>query len=168
MQILVSVASKHGATAEIGEIIATGLRDAGLEVITLPPDRVESVEPYDAVILGSAVYAGKWMESARAFADRHASALEARPVWLFSSGPLGDPPMPSGDVPEMLNIAERLGARGHRTFAGRIDRDQLGIVERAITAVVHAPDGDFRDVADIRGWADEVIEALAPHQAVAS
>ncbi len=168
MRVLVSVASKHGATGEIGEIIGGVLRDAQMDIVSEAPERVRSIDGYDAVILGSAVYAGRWMGSARSFAERHEAALVTRPVWLFSSGPIGDPPMPAGDVDEATEIAEWIGAREHRTFAGRLDRDRLGVVERSITAVVRAPDGDFRDLDAVRAWANEIVTGLAPRMTMAS
>ncbi len=166
MNVLVTVASKHGATGEIGEIIAGVLRDAGLGAETRQPQDVVSLDGYDAVVVGSAIYAGRWLEAARAFADRHAAALATRPVWLFSSGSLGDPLTPAGEPPELVAIAAKLAARGHRSFAGRLDRQRLGLLERTITRAVHAPDGDFRDWEDIRRWADEIVAALTPMEVV--
>ena len=49
---------------------------------------------YDAAVLGSGVYLGHWLESACLLVDSHAEALSRIPVWLFSSGPIGDLPMP--------------------------------------------------------------------------
>lgn len=162
MRTLVTTASKHGATAEIGEIVATVLREAGHDVTIRSPESIETIDGYDAVIVGSAVYAGRWLDTARAFIDRHDRELAAKPVWLFSSGPIGDPPLPAGDAPEPLAIAERSGAREHRTFGGRVDRSSLGFMERAITRVLKAPEGDFRDVAEIRAWAGTIAAALTP------
>jgi menaquinone-dependent protoporphyrinogen oxidase len=160
MRILVTVASKHGATGEIGEIVADVLRDARLEVTSTPPEAVDSLDGCDAVVLGSAVYAGRWMEAARDFVDRHATTLAQRPVWIFSSGPIGDPPMPAGESPDAVAAADRVGARDHRTFPGRLDRTQLGFVERTITRALKAPEGDYRDLEDIRSWADAIVLAL--------
>ena len=89
MKVLVTAASRHGSTAEIANMIAGILRTSDIEAEVLPPDAVTSVRDYDAVILGSAVYADQWLEPARAFVARHADDLETRPVFLFSSGPLG-------------------------------------------------------------------------------
>ena len=162
MNVLVTVASKHGATGQIGEIVADVLRDAGLIVETHPPETVDSVDRFDAIILGSAVYAGRWLEPARGFAGRFGGALATRPLWLFSSGPIGDPPMPAGEIPEALELVERLGARGHQTFAGRLIRRQLGLLERTITHALRAPEGDYRNLELIRAWADEIVEVLVP------
>jgi menaquinone-dependent protoporphyrinogen oxidase len=162
MKTLVTVASKHGATGEIGEVIAGVLRDAGLAVQTRPPDDVASVDDFDAVILGSAVYAGRWVESARRFSERHHAQLRGKPVWLFSSGPIGEPLAPLEESADGMRLARDLGARDHRTFAGRIDPDALSWVERTITRMVKAPDGDFRDWEAVRAWADEIATSLTP------
>jgi len=160
MRVLVTVASRHGSTGEIGEVIAGILRDAGLIVESMEPDAVRDVEPFDAVVIGSAVYAGRWLQPARSLVQRQAAALSARPVWIFSSGPIGDPPMPAGEAEEPSAIARRLGAREHRTFSGRLDRSTLGFMERTITRALKAPEGDFRDLDAIRMWADEIAAAL--------
>jgi menaquinone-dependent protoporphyrinogen oxidase len=162
MNILVTVASKHGATAQLGERIASVLADEGLNVECIVPEDVPSIEPYDAVILGSAVYAGRWMGSAREFANRHAEALRQRPVWLFSSGPLGKPLAPAGDPTDVAPLRELLPVREHRTFAGRLVRDQLGLGERAIVGMVRAPFGDFRQWEEITAWARAIARDLAP------
>jgi menaquinone-dependent protoporphyrinogen oxidase len=126
LKALVTVASRHGATSDIGEAIASRLRQHGHEASTAPPDEVAEVGPYDAVILGSAVYMGRWLPAAVDFADRHLVALRDRSVWLFSSGPLGDPPVPAGDAPDVPSLVERVGAREHRTFAGELQEGALG------------------------------------------
>jgi menaquinone-dependent protoporphyrinogen oxidase len=160
MKVLMTVASKHGATGEIGAVVADALREAGIEVDDIAPEAVATVDGYDAVVAGSAIYAGRWLDSARKFADRHADPLASLPVWLFTSGPIGDPPLPAEEPPETDAIARRLGARGRRSFAGRLDRSSLGMLERTVTRVLHAPDGDFRDWESVRGWADEIARSL--------
>lgn len=161
MKVLVSVASRHGATDEIGKRIARRLRGRGIQVVSMPPEEVAELAAYDAVVLGSAVYTGRWLGQAADFTSRHTLALRDRPVWLFSSGPLGDPPAPAGDPAEVAALMERIGAREHRTFAGELQEEALGFKERLIVRVVKAPHGDFRDWAAIDAWADAIAEALA-------
>ena len=88
-QILVAYATKYGATAEIAEKIGQVLREAGLRTDVLPVDRVSDLSPYQAVVLGSAVYIGKWRKEAVKFLQANEKALAEKLVWLFSSGPTG-------------------------------------------------------------------------------
>jgi menaquinone-dependent protoporphyrinogen oxidase len=162
MKILVTTASKHGATAEIGDAIAGKLREHDLEVEVHEPGDVTSLDEYDAVILGSAIYAGRWMDTARRFSERHHQALRQLPVWLFSSGPIGDPPQPEEEPADGRRLLGELEAREHRVFAGRVNNADLGWVERTITKMVKAADGDFRDFDAIRTWAAEIADEMAP------
>src|SRR5581483_8068768 len=88
MTVLVTAASRHGGTAEIAAAIGRVLRERGVVADVVPVEDVDSLAEYDAVVLGSGVYVGRWLESARTFVDRHGNDLAARPVWLFSSGPI--------------------------------------------------------------------------------
>jgi menaquinone-dependent protoporphyrinogen oxidase len=169
MRILVATASRHGATTEIARAIATELASSGLEVEVREPDDELSVERFDGVILGSAVYMGRWLEPARRFAMRNGRRLGTRPTWLFSSGPIGDPPKPDGEPADIGPLIDATAARGHRIFAGRLDRRLLGLGERAIVGAMHVPDRDDRDWTEIRDWARDVavrIRAAAPAVAV--
>ncbi|GAA3775834.1 hypothetical protein GCM10022206_13160 [Streptomyces chiangmaiensis] len=65
---------------------------------TLPAGSVGSVAPYDAVVAGGALYAGRCHGDARRFVRRHGRALAERPLWLFSSGPL-DASASERDIP---------------------------------------------------------------------
>jgi len=161
MRILVTAASRHGATAEVATAIGHALADAGLEVEVRPLHGLDGVAGYNAVLLGSGVYMGRWLPEATDFVRRHAVELGARPVWLFSSGPIGSPvPKPDGDPVGIVELAASIRARGHRTFAGRLDRDRLGIGEKLMVSAVRAPDGDFRDWEAIRAWAGEIADEL--------
>lgn len=89
-QVLVAYASKYGATAEIADKIGQVLRQAGLQADVLPTRRVSDLTPYQAVVLGSAVYIGKWRKEAVKFLQANEVVLAEKPVWLFSSGPTGE------------------------------------------------------------------------------
>lgn len=160
MKVLVAVASRHGSTREIGAAIADVLREEGFDVDLADPDDVDAVDPYAAVVLGSAVYVGRWAASARAVVDRCAAGLVRRPVWLFSSGPLGFPAVPAEDPDEVPGLVARLGARDHRSFAGRLDPETLGLAERAVVALVRAEEGDFRAWGEVQDWARGIAGQL--------
>jgi menaquinone-dependent protoporphyrinogen oxidase len=160
MKILVTVASKHRSTLEIGQAIGRALAARGIEVDVLPTAEVDMIAGYDVVVLGSGVYAGNWLASARDFVQRCLGQLRERPVWLFSSGPMGDPPEPAGDPAGVAALIELIHPRGHRVFAGRLERDDLGLGEKLIIKVVRAPFGDYRDWPAMVAWADESAAEL--------
>lgn len=160
MNILVSAASKHGSTAEIAEALGRELRGRGAETTVVEPDAVTDLEGYDALVLGSAVYAGHWLEPAKALVQRLETEVASRPVWLFSSGPLGDPLRPDEDPVDVAGLAETVGARDHRVFPGKLDRNALSFGEKAIVMALRAPEGDFRDWDAVVGWAAEIAGAL--------
>ena len=161
MKVLVAVDSRHNSTREIAEIIAGELRSSGLEVDLRATDAALDIAGYDAVILGSAVYMGSWLPAARQFVYAHALDLLTVPVWLFSSGPVGvDHPKPARDPTRVPGLLQATGARGHKGFAGKLDRRTLGLGERLAVKLVHASDGDFSDWDAVRDWARFIASSL--------
>ena len=126
-RVLVTVASRHGATAEMATALARWLSESAaargcpLSAVAVPVERRPDPARYDAVVLGSAVYVGRWLQPARHYAAEYASVLRTRPVWLMSSGPIGEPPFPPDEPHDAGPIAASLAARAHRTFPGRLD-----------------------------------------------
>ena len=165
VRVLITVASRHGATGDIGKAIATALADEGIESEMQPPEEVQAIDGFDAAVIGSGVYAGHWLKPARQFVEHHAATLRRRSVWLFSSGPLGDPLAPKDEPVDVAALVEIAGARGHRIFAGRLASDGLSFGERALVKIVRAPYGDYRDWPEIAEWAREIagnLRAAAP------
>jgi menaquinone-dependent protoporphyrinogen oxidase len=160
MRVLVTAATKYGATAELAAAIVAVLDEHGLEATVLPPEQVKGIDGYDAVVVGSAVYAGHWLKPARELVEQHSKALAGRPVWLFSSGPVGDPPKPEEDPVDVADLLAATGAREHRIFAGKLVRKQLSFPERAIVSALRVPEGDFRDWTEIRQWAAGIADAM--------
>lgn len=162
MTALVAVASRHGSTREIAKAIADELRAMGIVTDLREAAAVDQIDGYDAVILGSAVYMGRWMPEAKSFANRHRARLAALPVWLFSSGPLGPEETPASVSPgDLAAMQEATGAREHVVFAGSLDLQTVSLFERLVIKLVHAPYGDFRDWEKVRAWARPIGEALA-------
>jgi menaquinone-dependent protoporphyrinogen oxidase len=164
--ILVTYASKYGATKEIAEKIGQVLRQAGLKVNVLPVKDVYDLTSYRAVILGCAVYIGKWLKEAREFLKGNEKSLAERPLWLFSSGPTGD-----GDAVALLGgwqlpsdqqpVIDRIQSRNIAVFHGCINPDKLNFIEKwSIKNVVKKPFGDFRDWDAITSWASGIAVTL--------
>ena len=160
MKVLVTTASKHHSTLEIGQAVGRALAGDGIVADVLAAEEVDTIAGYDAVVVGSGVYAGNWLAPARDFIQRCLGQLRERPVWMFSSGPMGDPPLPAGDPSGVAALIELIHPRGHRVFAGRLDGADLGLGEKLIVKAVRAPFGDFRDWAAIEAWADEIAAEL--------
>lgn len=162
MNVLVTTASRYGATAEIGDAIGRTLEARGIAADVAAIENVAELTDYDAVVIGSGVYMGRWLEPARTFVEAHADDLAERPTWLFSSGPIGDPPKPGvDDAVDVTAQVETSHARDHHVFTGRLERDGLHLCDRIGVAVVRAPDGDYRDWQDVESWARSIADELS-------
>lgn len=165
-KVLVAFATKYGATAEIAQAIGETLRKAGLLVDVLSAEAVRDLSPYSAVVLGSAVYAGSWRKEAVEFLETWQTALAARPVWLFSSGPTseGDPveTLDGWRFPEAQQpIADKIGPKDIALFGGLIDPKRLNLGEKLILKAVKAQTGDFRNWDAINAWAKGIAATLS-------
>ena len=123
--ILVAYASKHGATQGIARFIAERLIERGETAEARSVTEIEALGEPEAVILGSAVYAGSWRKEAVDFVDAHGDELARLPVWLFSSGPLGDQVVDEEEQPrELVDLRERISPRSHQMFFGALDQSE--------------------------------------------
>jgi menaquinone-dependent protoporphyrinogen oxidase len=165
-QILVAFASKYGATQEIASKVGEVLHQSGFQVDLQPAGRVRDVTRYQAVVLGSAVYIGRWPKEAEVFLKASEKDLAARPFWLFSSGPTGE-----GDPLELLNgwrvpvsmepLVGRLQPRDAVVFHGNIDPTKVNRIEKwAVQNLVKKPLGDFRDWDMITAWSEIISKTL--------
>ncbi|HZD79192.1 MAG TPA: flavodoxin domain-containing protein [Actinomycetota bacterium] len=162
MPVLVTYASKHGATEGIAEAIGERLRERGIKTEVEPIGDRDDLGAVDAVVVGSAIYMGSWMKEASAFLERHRDELDTLPVWLFSSGPTGEGPTEVGLADKQLaKLAGLVAAREHHVFFGAIDPERLGFLERRIVKTVKAPTGDFRDWDEVRSFADRIAGGLS-------
>ena len=164
-QVLVAYATKYGATAEIAEKIGQVLDKAGLRTEVLPAARVNDLSPYRAVVLGSAVYMGRWRKKAAVFLKDNAKALAGQLTWLFSSGPTGegDPAelMEGWQFPKALrSIADSIKPRDIAIFHGALDVNKLSFAGKWMIKNVKAPSGDFRDWDAITSWAMAIADEI--------
>ena len=159
--VAIIYASRHGATKEIAEAMQSELAGHGLSAALHSVEEPIDLTGYDAVVLGSAVYMGRWVKDAREFAETRAGELKDKSLWLFSSGPIGNPPEPMDEPFGLPELKAELGARDHHVFAGKVDKSQLGFGERAVLAAVRAEEGDSRNWDEIRAWASGIADQLA-------
>ncbi len=174
MTVLVAYSSRHGATAGIAQHIATHLTEAGVPAEAASVDTVRGLEGYDAVVLGASAYMFHWQKDAVRFARSYAESLAARPLWLFSSGPIGTDLVNKQGVDVLVasrpkefdELVELLHPIGDKVFFGAYDPTArpIGMSERLIRTMPAArdglPTGDYRDWPAIEGWAEEIAAEL--------
>jgi len=163
-KILVAYATKYGATGEIADKVGEVLQGTGFQVDVSPVDRVQDLTSYGAVVLGSAVYIGKWRKEAVKLKENQ-EALAERQVWLFSSGPLGE-----GDPVELLDgwslptslqpIVDRIQPRDIAVFHGYLNPEKINFLEKWMLKNIQSPIGDFRDWEAITSWAESIAAEL--------
>lgn len=169
--VLVAYASEHGSTQEIAEEITRTLTAAGLSVDLRAASDVHDLDPYEAVVVGSAVYMGRWRGSAKRLVKRNERRLAERDVWLFSSGPVGETPDEADERaykythPRFaLEEAEKIGAHGHVVFGGRVP--ESGFMARAMREGTPPELRDLRNWNEIAHWAESIAATLAERHGV--
>lgn len=164
-KVLVAYASKYGATAGIAEKIGETLQANGFSVDVKPTKEVKDIRAYDAVILGSGVYAGGWLKPATDFLQSKEKDLSKIPVWFFSDGPTGE-----GDPLELMKgwrfpdnlrpLAGRIKPRDMVLFHGKMILEEMNFIERMLIKAMKASLGDYRDWKAISAWAEGVAREL--------
>jgi menaquinone-dependent protoporphyrinogen oxidase len=176
MRVLVAYASKTGFTKGIAEFIGERLREHGAQVDVQDVNSAKNLAGYDAFVIGSALYMFHWLKEAKSFVSNNRALLCTRPVWLFSSGPVGtkttdaqgrDLRAVSGPK-EIDDLQEAVKPRGHQVFFGALDGSRLTgatgfaykMARRSQAARESMPEGDFRDWKEIASWVNGIAEAL--------
>ena len=174
MRVLVAYASKYGSTKAIAERIASTLNETGQQATVVRASKAGPLEAYDAFVVGSAAYMGSWMKESVEFVRHNSSLLRGKPVWMFSSGPIGTATVDAQGrdvrettVPkEIAEFRSSIEPRDHHVFFGAFDHTKLDFTHRLVYALPATKnlfiDGDFRGWDEIDGWAKEIAVALVP------
>ena len=173
MTVLVAYSSRHGATEGIAERIAATLSARDVPAEAQPVSSCRDCSAYDAAVVGSALYMFHWTKEGARFLRRHGTELAGRPVWLFSSGPLGPdepdaqgrPPRETAGPKELEELMDAVHAHDHHVFFGAWHKGKpKGAMERMVSLMPAArdalPEGDFRDWDEIEAWAAEIADEL--------
>ena len=151
--VLLAYATRYGSTQEAAETVTAALRAAGLEVDLRPLQDVTTLDRYDAVVLGAAIYNGRWHPDALSFLSQHQAALRQRPVAIFALGPLATSAAAMrrsrGQLDRELVKYPWLKPVALEMFVGKLDPTKLGFFERMTT-----PASDHMDLAAVRAWAN--------------
>jgi menaquinone-dependent protoporphyrinogen oxidase len=159
VNVLVAYATKRGSTREVAEAVAAALREQGLSVDVRAVPTVTSLEPYDGVVLGGALYTGRWHRDARAFLQRHRRSLATRPLAVFGMGPrtLADDELAESraQLDKALSKTPDVTPISVAIFGGVVDPTQFRF------PFSHMPASDARDWDAIEAWAVEIAGLFA-------
>jgi menaquinone-dependent protoporphyrinogen oxidase len=158
-RVLIAFGSKHGSTAETADAIAAMLREHGLEVDACEAGRVQTLDGYDAVIVGGSLYTGRWHADTRALIKRFGGELRGMPTAIFAMGPKTSEPEDNASAREQLDLALKrlpdIGAEPTAIFGGVIEPEKLRFPFNRL------PASDARDWIAIQAFADQFAERLA-------
>ena len=164
--VLVGYATRYGSTQEVAEAVAETLRERGLGVDIQPMREVRTLEGYDAVVLGAALYMFRWHKDARRFLSRHRKALAQLPVAVFALGPVHDP----YDEEEWQDSRAQLDKElakfpwfapvAKEVLGGKFDPEKLRFPINLFAG--SEPASDIRDWEAIRAWASDLASKLGP------
>ncbi len=164
-KVLVTYASKYGSTGGVADAIAKELCARGISADVSLIRNARNIGSYQGVVVGSAIYMGKWMSEAVDFVKKNRETLRRMPVAYFLvcmtlARPTGksraevlaymDPLLK--DVPEIKPV-------GLGTFAGAMHYSNLSWINKKILESKGTPEGDYRDWNAIRSWAQEPVSA---------
>lgn len=159
--VLVAYASRYGSSAEIAQAIGKELCSRGIAAEVRNVEDVTDLSAYGAVVVGSAIRMGHWLPAATAFVQNNQTTLRSVPTAFFTV--------------HMLATDESAESRQQRTgytaaehelvkpeleafFTGKIDAQQLNLMERLMVKMVQSPTGDLRNWDAVRTWADAVAD----------
>jgi menaquinone-dependent protoporphyrinogen oxidase len=159
VRVLVVYGSSRGGTAGLAHMVAEAFVARGILADVGDSADVDDVSDYDSVILGGALYNGRWHQDASWFVERNLESLRQLPVWFFSSGPLDDSARSGSIAPidQVQDLARRADIRGHMTFGGVLEKRP----SRFLSALLAwGKPGDFRDRQQVDEWVERIIVRL--------
>ncbi len=168
-KILVAYASRTGTTAGVAEVIGQVLAADGTAVDVRPVAEVNNLSPYSAIVVGSAIQGAEWLPEAMQFIRDHQRELAARPFAAFlvcmtlamTNRDYHD------EVARWLQpVCDLVEPVSMGLFAGALDISKVPTLRARLNFRISVrlglwSEGDHRDWAEIRAWAEELRPLLA-------
>jgi menaquinone-dependent protoporphyrinogen oxidase len=164
--VLVAYTTRYGSTQEVAEAVAGTLREHGLQIEVRDMRDVQTLDGYDAVVLGAALYMFHWPRTAIRFLKRHRAALAERPVAIFALGPVHEPHddkefgVSRTQLDNELAKLPWLEPIALELFGGVFDPAKLRFPLNVLAG--QAPASDARDWNAIRAWASDLATKFQP------
>lgn len=160
--ILIAYGTRAGSTQEVSEFIAKLFRDKGAQVDVLPVEKVRSVTPYCAVILGTATRMGQPLANVVNFVKKHAHDLAPLPIAYFVVGITmrEDTPQNRARAAAVLDALVNLKRPlSEGLFAGKVDYAKIEQPWRFFVSHNKSEEmreGDWRNWDAIRAWGEQL------------
>ncbi|MFO7948496.1 MAG: flavodoxin domain-containing protein [Armatimonadota bacterium] len=173
MRVLVAYETGHGSTEDTAEEIGEVMRQAGAEVEVERCRKIEDVDGYDAYVLGSPIWAGKWLRPARAFIKKNKESLADRPTAIFMASGVaidddGRKMVVDRWLPGILSELSPVEPVAIGNFAGVLNFPKYNIPTRLMMMAISKFSGgptsgvhDFRDMEVIRDWARDTYSKIS-------
>lgn len=164
-KVLVTYASKYGSTGGVADAIGKELcsKDVTSDVALI--NNAGNIGSYQGVVIGSAIYMGKWMSEAVDFVKKNKDTLRQMPVAYFLVCMTLSKPTEENRakvlsyMDSILKAVPEIKPVGIGTFAGALDYNNLSWLNKKILKSKGTPEGDFRDWKAIQAWAREPVYA---------
>lgn len=164
-RVLVVYASKYGSTGGVADAIGKELcsKDVATDVVLIK--NANNVSSFQGVVIGSAIYMGKWMPEAVDFVKKNKDTLCKVPVAYFLVCMTLSQPTEENRAKALsymdpiLKAVPEIKPVGIGTFAGAMDYNNLSWINKKILKSKGTPEGDFRNWNEIRAWAREPVYA---------
>jgi menaquinone-dependent protoporphyrinogen oxidase len=163
--ILIAFATKNGSTCEVAAEVAGRLSARGIVTYSCAAADVDSLDGYDGIVLGSALYLGRLHRDGSSFLHRFRRELLSRPLAVFAMGPrtLAEDDIASSRRELDAALAKEPALRPFATavFGGVFDPAQHRFPFNRM------PASDVRDWRAISTWADDVARRFTSDKAAA-
>jgi menaquinone-dependent protoporphyrinogen oxidase len=162
-RVLVTYASKYGSTGGVADAIGKELCSCELATDVVLIKNVTNVSSYQGVVIGSAIYMGKWMSEAVDFVKKNKDILRQVPIAYFLVCMTLSQPTEKNRaevlsyMDPILKAVPEIRPVGIGTFTGALDYNNLSWLNKKILKSKGTPEGDFRDWNAIRTWAREPL-----------